>query len=279
MDSTLAAKTLHLDRVLEELPAAVVAFSGGVDSSYLADRAHAALGPSAVAVTAVSPSIARREVEEARALAAGRGWQHLVVGTHEVARDEYARNDSDRCYWCKTELYEVLGPIARERGADILVGTNLDDLGDHRPGHRAADENGVRAPLVEAGISKSDIRALSADLGLPTADKPASPCLASRFAYGVRVTPQGLRRVEEAEEIVRGYGFEVFRVRDHGELARIEVLREQIGRAVEVGGEIADRLRALGYRYVSLDLNGFRSGSMNEVLSAPTIRRWDDRPA
>jgi pyridinium-3,5-biscarboxylic acid mononucleotide sulfurtransferase len=273
MDGTLGAKTERLDRLLGDMPAAVVAFSGGVDSSYLADRAHAVLGGSAVAVTAVSPSIARRELDGARALAADRGWRHLVVGTHEVAREEYARNDPDRCYWCKTELYEVLGPIARARGANILVGTNLDDLGDHRPGHRAADEKGVRAPLVEAGITKSDVRALSAGLGLPTADKPASPCLASRFAYGIRVTPEGLRRVEEAEEIVRGYGFDVFRVRDHGDLARIEVLREQIPHAVQVGDEIAQRLRTLGYRYVSLDLAGFRSGSMNEVLNAPRIRR------
>jgi len=272
MDSALRTRARRLDHILAEMPAAVVAFSGGVDSSYLADRAHAVLGPAALAVTAVSPSIARRELDEARSLAAARGWQHVVVGTHEVSREEYARNDPQRCYWCKTELYAVLGPMAADRGAGVLVGTNTDDLTDHRPGHRAAEERGVRAPFVEAGISKSDVRALSAEVGLPTADKPAAPCLASRFAYGVRVTPEGLRRVERAEEIVRSFGFRVLRVRDHGDSARIEVDPASIDRAIQLGEEITRPVRRLGYREVTIDPEGFRSGSMNEVLVAPTIR-------
>jgi pyridinium-3,5-biscarboxylic acid mononucleotide sulfurtransferase len=273
MDSTLQDKTSELDRILLDVGSAVVAYSGGVDSSFLAERAHRMLGPRTVAVTAVSPSLARRELDAARSLARERGWNHRLVGTHEVGREDYARNDPDRCYWCKTELYGTLGPIAAERGGEVLVGTNVDDLGDYRPGHRAADENEVRAPLVEAGFTKSEIRELSAEMGLPTADKPSSPCLASRFAYGVRVTSEGLRRVERAEEIVRSFGFVEFRVRDHGELARIEVPTEDIPRAVSLGERISDGLRGLGYQHVSVDLKGFRSGSMNAVLDAPTFRR------
>jgi uncharacterized protein len=273
MDTALAAKTFRLDSILTDIGTAVVAYSGGVDSSLLAERAHRILGAGSIAVTAASPSIARRDLDDARSLAEQRGWAHVVVGTHEVSREEYARNDADRCYWCKTELFEVLGPFARERDARVLVGTNTDDLGDHRPGHRAADENDVRAPLVEAGLSKTEIRSLSAELGLPTADKPASPCLASRFAYGVRVTPQGLRRVERAEEIVRSFGFRDLRVRDHGELARIEVPRDQLPHAIECIDAMEEGLRVLGYRYVTLDMAGFRSGSLNEVLNLPTIRR------
>ena len=190
----------------------------------------------------------------------------MVLGTHEVAREEYARNDGDRCYWCKTELFEALGPVAAERAAEVLVGTNVDDLADYRPGSRAATEHGVRAPLVEAELTKTEIRGLSAEMGLPTADKPASPCLSSRFAYGVRVTPEGLRRVEKAEEFVRSLGFEILRVRDHGELARLEVEKHDIPRASRLAEIITAGLTALGYRYVTLDLDGFRSGSLNALL-------------
>ena len=273
MKRDLDAARSALDELLEDLGSVVVAYSGGVDSAFLAAAAHEALGPRSVAVTAVSPSLARRDLEEARSLAAARGWNHVEVPTHEVSRDEYAVNAPDRCYWCKVELLDVLAPIARSLEASVVVGTNADDLGDYRPGLRAAREREARAPLAEVGLTKAEVRELSRGLGLPTADKPASPCLASRFAYGVRVTEEGLARVEAAEELVRSLGFRVFRVRDHGDVARVEVPTDEIGAAAARANEISEGLKALGYRYVSLDLTGFRSGAMNEVLRPPGIRR------
>ena len=275
MDDTLVKKMSRLDEIVGSLGSVVVAYSGGVDSAFLAATAHEVLGDRALAVTAVSPSLAARERAAASALALRLGWNHLAVETREIDREEYAVNDPHRCYWCKTELFEVLAPIASERGARIAVGTNLDDLGDYRPGLEAATERSVLTPLVDAGLDKADVRSLSADLGLPTADKPASPCLASRFAYGVRVTPEGLRRIDAAEEAVRALGFEVFRVRDHGDLARIEVPTAEIDRAAAVREELVTRLKTLGFRYVTLDLIGFRSGSLNEVLALPAIKRND----
>ena len=272
MNGELFEKSRSLDGVIRALGRVVVAYSGGVDSSFLAGRAHQVLGPRALAVTAVSPSLSRRELAGAESLAAARGWNHELVPTAEVERENYARNSVDRCYWCKTELFEVLEPIAAARGAVIAVGTNTDDLSDVRPGLRAAREHSVRAPLVEAGLAKDEVRALARADDLPVADKPASPCLASRFAYGVRVTGDRLERVERAEEIVRALGFEVFRVRDHGDLARIEVTPDEVDRAAALRDELASKLGALGWRYVTLDLKGFRSGSLNEVLPQPRIR-------
>jgi pyridinium-3,5-biscarboxylic acid mononucleotide sulfurtransferase len=273
MSDVLRTKEQSLHDLLSGMVSAVVAFSGGVDSTYLAAVASEALGERALCVTAVSPSLARRELAAARELAGRFGWNHRTIGTHEVGREEYARNDSDRCYWCKSELFDVLSPIAGRRDGVILVGTNLDDLGDYRPGQRAAAERGVRAPLVEVGLAKDEVRNLSARRGLPTAEKPASPCLSSRVAYGVRVTPERLRRIDRAEDFLLALGFSVVRVRDHGELARIEVPVEDIEQALARRAEIASRLQELGWRYVTVDLEGFRSGSLNEVLPLPVLRR------
>jgi pyridinium-3,5-biscarboxylic acid mononucleotide sulfurtransferase len=273
VDKGLGLKRAELHDLIAGLGSVVVAYSGGVDSSCLAAACHDALGSRSLAVTAVSPSLARRELDSATSIARRFMWNHRIVTTREFDREDYLRNDGDRCYWCKTELFDVLAPIARERGAAVLVGTNLDDLSDHRPGGVAAGEHGVLAPFVEVGLSKSEIRHLAKAAGLPTADKPASPCLSSRVAYGVRVTPERLRRIERAEDVLIGLGFEVLRVRDHGDLARVEVPIKDIDRAASLRDVIVSELRDLGWRYVTLDLGGFRSGSMNDVLPAPTIRR------
>ena len=266
------SKQAALTGILAEMERVIVAYSGGVDSSFLMAVAHDVLGSQALAVTAVSPSLARRELDSAREAARRSGWQHETIATHEVGREEYAVNDSDRCYWCKDELFTVLEPRAVALGAVIATGTNVDDLGDHRPGLRAAAERGVREPLVEAGLSKDEVRALSRAMGLPTADKPASPCLSSRFAYGVRVTPQGLRRVERAEEAVRSFGFDVLRVRDLGGSARIEIGADELERAAGLESDLVAAVRATGFSEVVFAPEGFRSGSLNAVLAAPGFR-------
>jgi uncharacterized protein len=276
MNTTVEEKDTRLAAILAGLERVIVAYSGGVDSALLAAAAHETLGPNAVAVTAVSPSLARRELADATELARSFGWNHRTVATHEIDRAEYTRNSADRCYWCKSELFDVLDPLAEEMRATIATGTNLDDLSDYRPGLRAARERSVRTPLAEAGLTKSDVRTLSAARGLPTADKPASPCLASRFAYGVPVTSEGLKRIERAEEIVRALGFDELRVRDHGDLARIEVPSEAIDRVTEQRAMIERELKAIGFTYVTVDLGGFRSGSLNASLGTPRIRRGKD---
>ncbi len=269
-DSPEAARGI-LEGVLRRYERVVVAYSGGVDSTLLAVVAHEVLGDGSLAVTAVSPSLARRELRAARALARARGLQHRLVRTREVSRPEYARNSQDRCYWCKSELFDVLEPVARERDAVVCLGTNTDDLSDRRPGLVAAAERGVASPLVEAGLGKRDVRELSRRMGLPTADKPASPCLASRFAYGVRVTPAGLRRVEAAEEAVRAFGFDELRVRDLGGRARVEVAPASLERARALWDRIAPAVLATGFETVELDPRGFRSGALNELLPPPRL--------
>ena len=230
--------------------------------------AHEVLGPRSIAVTAVSESLAPDEREQAAALARARGWRHEEIRTREIERHEYRRNEPDRCFHCKDELFAVLDRLAIDRRAVVLVGTNADDTGDFRPGLRAAREHGVRAPLLESGLHKEEIRELSRARGLPTWDKPASACLASRIAYGIEVTPERLDRVAQAEAFIRSLGLRQLRVRDHGDLARIEVPLEKVEQLAEptLRAHIVERLKGLGFAHVTLDLEGFRSGSMNASL-------------
>ena len=257
-----------LKGIIAELPGAIVAYSGGADSAFLADVAHEVLGPRSIAVTAVSESLAADEREQAAALARARGWRHEEIRTREIERHEYRRNEPDRCFHCKDELFVVLGRLATDRRAIVLVGTNADDTGDFRPGLRAAREHGVRAPLLETGLHKEEIRELSRARGLPTWDKPASACLASRIAYGIEVTPERLDRIAQAEAFIRSLGLRQLRVRDHGDLARIEVPLEEVEQLAEptLRAHIVERLKGLGFVHVTLDLEGFRSGSMNASL-------------
>jgi uncharacterized protein len=266
----VAAKRDRLLAVLGDLGSVAVAFSGGIDSTVVAKAAALALGPAAVAVTADSPSVPRAEVEEARQLAGSIGIRHLVVATDEFADADYVRNDGSRCYYCKSELYGRIETLLPELGAAIICsGANLDDLGDFRPGLKAAAEHRVRHPLQEAGFTKADVRALARSWGLPTWDKPASPCLSSRLAPGVSVTPERTARVEAAEQYLHELGYRECRVRLHeGDLARVEVPAADLARlfAPGVREALAARLKALGFRFVTLDLEGFRSGSLNQLV-------------
>jgi uncharacterized protein len=256
----------RLARVLGGLGRVVVAFSGGADSSLLGYVANRTLGPARVlCVTSSSASLGADELARCRALAAEWGLRHLVVETNELADESYARNDLDRCYHCKRELMDVLaGPAARE-SATITLGVNLDDLTDYRPGQRAAAERGAVFPLVEAGLAKHDVRELSRRLGLRTWDKPAAACLASRIPHGTPVTLGVLRRVEAAEAALRGLGFRVLRVRHYGDTARIEFGLDELPRALDARESIVAAIRAVGYRHVTLDLEGFRSGNLTRT--------------
>ena len=259
---------------LRALPSVIVAYSGGVDSAYLAWVACDVLGSRALAVTADSPSYPERHRAMARSIAAEFNLSHEVIQTAEMERPEYRANGTDRCYHCKHELYTHLTALARARGfAAVADGNNADDRGDYRPGRRAAREFGVISPLDEAGLTKADIRTLSYDAGLPCWDEPASACLSSRIPYFSEVTTEKLRVIEQAEEAVRSLGFRVVRVRHHGEVARLELAPEEMPRALDPGVARAldTALRALGFRYVALDLKGYRLGSLNEGVTLKSV--------
>lgn len=259
------AKEDALRRDLARVDGLVVAFSGGVDSTYLLAVGLEVLGRRCVAATAVSPSLAPSEREAAQALARRLGARHVEVTTREGGRPGYVANGPDRCYHCKAELFDRLAPLVERYGA-VAVGTIVDDLGDHRPGQLAARERGVLTPLADAGITKADVRAASHARGLPTAAKPAQACLASRVAYGLPVTPERLARIARAESWLRMRGFRELRVRDHGEIARVEVSIADLAALVQVASELDAALRGLGWRFVTIDAGGLRSGSMNDLL-------------
>src|SRR6266581_6964971 len=269
-------KGSRLQAELHQLGRVLVAYSGGVDAAYLAWAAHRALGDDMLAVIADSPSLARTHLTDAIAFAEEQGIPLEVISTSELDRPEYVRNDGQRCFQCKDELFAVMEELRAARGFDaIAYGVNLDDQGDFRPGQQAAKQHHVAAPLLKAGLTKQEIRELARQAGLRVWDKPASACLSSRIEYGRTVTPEVLRVVEQGEDSLRALGFRQFRVRHHGDIVRIEIAREELELALNpaMAAQFTIIFKALGFKFVTLDLEGFRSGSMNSLLPAEQLRR------
>src|SRR5215469_575763 len=267
----LQEKEARLFQILRELDRVMVAYSGGTDSAYLAWAAHHVLGEGALAITADSASIPESHKRDAEAFVRKFGIRHEYVETHEFENPDYVKNDANRCFHCKDELFTVLDRVVSERGGGTVVyGVNKDDLGDYRPGQRAAKLHSVKAPLVDANLTKAEIRELSRRAGLPTWDRPAAACLSSRIPYGTPVTIENIRMVEVGEEELKALGFRQFRTRFHGELVRIEIAREELPKALdpEMARKFTAIFKNLGYKYVTLDLEGYRQGSLNEALRA-----------
>ena len=274
--ASLDAKLAQLEAELRRMGRLLVAYSGGVDSAYLAATAHRVLGQDMLAVIADSPSLARTHLADAVAFATEQNFPVEVISTSELDRPQYARNDGQRCFHCKDELFAVMENLCAARGFDVIAyGVNVDDQGDFRPGQQAARQHHVAAPLLTTGLTKQEIRDLARQAGLRIWDKPASACLSSRIEYGRPVTRDALDVIERGEDALRALGFRQFRVRHHGEIVRIEIAREELDRALHpaMAAEFTAIFKALGFKFVTLDLEGFRSGSMNSLLSAEQLRR------